>query len=727
MRPYVVALLVTVSAPLMAQPLTWEAVPLTTADVRALTVLPNGDVYVASRGGLERSLDGGNSWSHWLTTGGVSGVAYSVDNVLFVGHDGLCRTDDATYACGRISAWEDIGGGSLALGGSVGNVADVGSRLAGVVAAPDGRGWAAIGNDVWAYRGWGPHWERSELPVDAILGLHRGAGGRLYASSTDGLFAFDPDIEGSTWERIGLAGYALRAAFEGSDGTVFAGSVTGTVFQASVDGTSWHSTPVASTAILSLYAERFGEREVVFAGTAGEGLFLSVDGGATWRLALGSGDAVPALGGGDGTVWASIAGDGLRRSDDGGLSWQPVRWSNLRAQHVEAGPGGLVVAGDGGPYGLFAYARSTNTWRSIGLAHDAERPWRIIDDVIIAPDGRLYAVATEIIDGARRSVLYRSIDAGTTWETAHTFPSQGPYGTEGLVSTLAAGPTGTLIAGTGPRAMGDEPYVALLYRSADGGTTWQEVATLDAHRIEALAFAPDGTAYAGVGFEGPELFRSNDGGQTWSNLGPVATGENVHTVMALAATDDGAIIAALNAGTYRSTDRGATWQLAIDRNHRALATHGRNEILAGGSGVHRSSDGGRSWEEAGIGYPYFRDLAIDAFGMAYVAFSRDGLFRSKDSAVAVEGPATHAASSLSAYPNPFARATTIEISLDVPGYVEISIYDVLGRRVAVLHRGALTAGAHPIVFDRGDLPAGVYIVRATAPGLTLSKRVLLVR
>jgi hypothetical protein len=198
--------------------------------------------------------------------------------------------------------------------------------------------------------------------------------------------------------------------------------------------------------------------------------------------------------------------------------------------------------------------------------------------------------------------------------------------------------------------------------------------------------------------------------------------------MALAATDDGAIIAALNSGgTYRSTDRGVTWQLAIGRNHWALATHGADDILAGGSGVRFSPDGGLSWEEAGIGHPYVRDLAIDAFGMAYVAFSRDGLFRSKDSAVAVEGPATHAASSLSAYPNPFARATTIEISLDVPGYVEISIYDVLGRRVAVLHRGALTAGAHPIVFDRGDLPAGVYIVRATAPGLTLSKRVLLVR
>ena len=62
--------------------------------------------------------------------------------------------------------------------------------------------------------------------------------------------------------------------------------------------------------------------------------------------------------------------------------------------------------------------------------------------------------------------------------------------------------------------------------------------------------------------------------------------------------------------------------------------------------------------------------------------------------------------------------------------VEAAVYDALGRRVAVLHEGALEAGAHRLVLDeqaRSALPGGTYLVRVTVKGETGSARQILSR
>lgn len=41
----------------------------------------------------------------------------------------------------------------------------------------------------------------------------------------------------------------------------------------------------------------------------------------------------------------------------------------------------------------------------------------------------------------------------------------------------------------------------------------------------------------------------------------------------------------------------------------------------------------------------------------------------------------------------------------------MSVYDVLGRRVAFLHKGALAVGRHAFRLDLSALPAGTCLVR----------------
>lgn len=81
-------------------------------------------------------------------------------------------------------------------------------------------------------------------------------------------------------------------------------------------------------------------------------------------------------------------------------------------------------------------------------------------------------------------------------------------------------------------------------------------------------------------------------------------------------------------------------------------------------------------------------------------------------AVAVEGTDTPTESHLDVYPNPLAYNAVVAIAVAEPGNTRVVVYDILGRRVAVLHEGRLAAGRHEIVFDRRHLPSGIYLVRA---------------
>lgn len=86
---------------------------------------------------------------------------------------------------------------------------------------------------------------------------------------------------------------------------------------------------------------------------------------------------------------------------------------------------------------------------------------------------------------------------------------------------------------------------------------------------------------------------------------------------------------------------------------------------------------------------------------------------------------------LGIYPNPFNASTAVSFELDAPGDIEIRIFDVGGRPIKSLHRGALPPGFHHIEWDgRNDsghiVPTGVYFVRlATAQGETVRKALLI--
>jgi len=63
------------------------------------------------------------------------------------------------------------------------------------------------------------------------------------------------------------------------------------------------------------------------------------------------------------------------------------------------------------------------------------------------------------------------------------------------------------------------------------------------------------------------------------------------------------------------------------------------------------------------------------------------------------------------YPNPFNPTTAISFRLSAVSSVQLSVFDVLGREVAVLAQGKRGAGYYSVQWNASGLPSGIYLYR----------------
>jgi photosystem II stability/assembly factor-like uncharacterized protein len=213
-----------------------------------------------------------------------------------------------------------------------------------------------------------------------------------------------------------------------------------------------------------------------------------------------------------------------------------------------------------------------------------------------------------------------------------------------------------------------------ILRSTDGGETWKSVATRSNGYLASLDFvdAFRGLAVGGYG----EVLASSDGGASWSerSIGANPWLRNVEMIMdngfpiAFTCGDRGII--------YRSDDGGETWTPQVIGESNSIFstcfTDARTGTAVGSNGtILRTTTGGVTWVEDEKPSPSLLHLGQN-------------------------------------YPNPVSASTTIPFSLTSPEHVRLSVYDMLGREVAVLVNGRLDAGLHSVRFDAAGLPSGMY-------------------
>ncbi|OGD74813.1 MAG: hypothetical protein A2Y64_00400 [Candidatus Coatesbacteria bacterium RBG_13_66_14] len=79
------------------------------------------------------------------------------------------------------------------------------------------------------------------------------------------------------------------------------------------------------------------------------------------------------------------------------------------------------------------------------------------------------------------------------------------------------------------------------------------------------------------------------------------------------------------------------------------------------------------------------------------------------------------------YPNPVQSSVTLCFNLPQNGSVELTVYDLAGRRVDILVAGDLAAGRHEASWEAGGFPAGVYLVRLATDYGSLTRRLVVAR
>ena len=79
------------------------------------------------------------------------------------------------------------------------------------------------------------------------------------------------------------------------------------------------------------------------------------------------------------------------------------------------------------------------------------------------------------------------------------------------------------------------------------------------------------------------------------------------------------------------------------------------------------------------------------------------------------------------YPNPFNPTTKIKFGLPKAAKVNITVYDLLGRQVAVLLNGEKPAGNYSATFNAANLPSGIYFCKLTAGNFTSIKKMILLK
>ncbi len=351
-------------------------------------------------------------------------------------------------------------------------------------------------------------------------------------------------------------------------------------------GLKWRSVGPFRAGRASAVAGVAGNPAIYYMGTPGGGVWKTTDGGMIWKPIS---DAVPVasigalavapsnsdvvyIGTGDvSEVGGSVnAGSGVYKSTDAGRTWMHAGLDNtwhIGALWIDPRDANVVVVAALGhtfskdaDRGIFKTTDGGASWKktlfkdeetgAIDVAFDAANPkigFATVWGHYVAP-----GATGAVLNGTNRGAVYKTIDEGDTWTA---------IGGEGL-PVDRVGRCGVAVANGGRRVfaiMTAQPGGGL-YRSDDGGTSWQK-ATSDSRIV--------GNGYFSKVYVDPQnadvvyvmqtsMYRSADAGKTFTAWKGAPGGDDNH-VLWIDPTHTDWMVMGSDQGAVTSLDGGRTW------------------------------------------------------------------------------------------------------------------------------------------------------------------------
>ena len=602
----------------------WKSQGLANLTVVSMAVDPgNPDVAYAGtyRGKVFKTIDGGESW--FLSSQGIQEGAIVYSTVIDPGNPQRVHIATRGYSNNGGPPWNgviyrsDDGGASWVR--KLYNVAgssqqdwaywlQIHPKLANTILAATheygiyisenaGDSWRRISNGItnlstravvagptteyqnWLYTG---VWERRGVYRSTNLG----DSWSLRSNGIDGAHIYSMDIDHELPRWVYAATYNM-----GVMRTTDAASSWSNV------GLAWD--PIATVRIHPL------DSTIVFAGTAGDGLFASRDRGSTWGrsqagMQASSTTALIVSPDDPQDYYASIDGSGVVRSEDGGVSWSDFsqNLSSLLVNSMVQQPQGtaLFALTDGGGLYYCDLRNSGACWQRVG----SNLP-TAVDASDIEPSGRPFASRNTFLEA------YGVPGDGLT------MPQAVP-GNNGL-QVMAFAPSNTQMAYLGTDSSG-------VYKSTNGGMNWA-TAGLSGKKVWALAVDPTNpqVVYAATDQSG-EVKVSTNAGSSWSNIS--LAGVTVYSLAISPAAPD-VLWAGGSNGVYRRA--GGSWSPSGLAGSEVawLAFHpSRVGVLWAGTsnGSFLSEDGGSSWNPgpAELAGHVVQSIHFDPFDASAVYF-----------------------------------------------------------------------------------------------------------
>ncbi|RNC90075.1 MAG: hypothetical protein ED555_11615 [Allomuricauda sp.] len=324
---------------------------------------------------------------------------------------------------------------------------------------------------------------------------------------------------------------------------------------------------------------------VIYAGTAGGGVWKSNDAGATFNpifdeycqsigaVELDPNDPDKVIYVGTGETWprnSVSVGDGLYKSVDGGANWTKIglekseRIANIivnpqNSDEIYVGVLGALW-GDSEERGVYKSSDGGATWEKLlyinaktgcaDLTMDPSNP-----NVLYASMWEFRRTGWSFESGGANSALYKSTDGGKTWNKIHNGFPEGKLGR----LAIAVAPSNPNVLYTVIEAEKDERKG--LYRSDDAGASWEQLnndfgITVRPFYFSRIVVDPKNEDVVVKGGLSGSI--SRDGGKTFKSLGNMHS--DIHDI-AFSIVNSDIMYVGTDGGVYRSWDGGTTMEI----------------------------------------------------------------------------------------------------------------------------------------------------------------------